>query len=45
VIVLMKRQGLLSEVRPVLDQMRRESFGIDGTLYEQTLRVAGEWTP
>jgi predicted nucleic acid-binding protein len=44
VIVLMKSQGLLPEVRSVLDQMIQAKFGIRSDVYEQVLRVAGEWT-
>jgi predicted nucleic acid-binding protein len=42
VVVLLKRQGLIPEVRAVLDQMLQEGFGIDTALYEKALRVAAE---
>jgi predicted nucleic acid-binding protein len=41
-IVLMKRQGLLPEVRPLLDLMRQRGYGIDEVLYAETLLAAGE---
>jgi predicted nucleic acid-binding protein len=45
VVVLLKHQGLLTEVKLVLDQMRQRGFGIDTASYEQALRAAGEWPP
>lgn len=43
VVVLLKDQGLISEVKPVLDRMRQRGFGIDDPAYENALRAAGEW--
>jgi predicted nucleic acid-binding protein len=43
ILLLFKRQGLVPDVRSVLDRMRRNGFGIDTVLYEATLRAAGEW--
>jgi predicted nucleic acid-binding protein len=40
--VFMKRQGLVSEVRFMLDRMRQQGFGIEDALYEKALRAAGE---
>jgi uncharacterized protein len=45
VIVLLKDHGLLSEVRPILDRMRKRGFGIDDSGYEGALRAAGEPPP
>jgi predicted nucleic acid-binding protein len=42
VVVLLKREGHLSEVKSVLDRMRQASFGIDDPLYQQALAAAGE---
>jgi predicted nucleic acid-binding protein len=42
VVVLMKDQGLIPAVRPVLDQMRQQGFGIEDSLYQQMLAAAGE---
>jgi predicted nucleic acid-binding protein len=42
VVVLLKRCGHVSDVKSVLDRMRQQGFGIDDTLYKQTLRAAGE---
>lgn len=44
VILLMKNHGLLSEIRPVFDQMIQAQFGIRSDVYEQVLQAAGEWT-
>jgi predicted nucleic acid-binding protein len=43
VVVLMKRAGLVADVRPVLDRMRFGGFGIHDALYESALQAAGEW--
>jgi predicted nucleic acid-binding protein len=43
VVLLLKRQGLIANVKPVLDRMRQRRFGIDTVVYEATLRAAGEW--
>ena len=43
VVVLLKREGLVAEVKPVLDGMRQQGFGIDDATYERALRAAGEW--
>jgi predicted nucleic acid-binding protein len=42
VVVLLKEQGLVSTVRPVLDRMRQRGFGIADRAYEQALRAANE---
>jgi len=42
IVVLLKQQGLIPAVRPVLDLMRQQGFGLDDTLYQQALRAAGE---
>lgn len=42
VVVLLKREGLIPNVGPVLDQMRQNGFGISNTLYQRALQVAGE---
>jgi uncharacterized protein len=42
VVVLMKDQGLISEVKPVLDRMRQRGFGIEDGAYQQALQGAGE---
>jgi predicted nucleic acid-binding protein len=42
VLGLAKARGFLIEVRPVLDQLRNLNFHLGTTLYEQTLRSAGE---
>jgi predicted nucleic acid-binding protein len=41
-LVLWKDQGLIPEVRPILDRMRQRGFGIDDPSYEAALRAAGE---
>ncbi|HTE19093.1 MAG TPA: hypothetical protein VK689_12020 [Armatimonadota bacterium] len=41
-VVLFKRAGLLSLVRPALDRMRAEGFGVDGTKCYAALCSAGE---
>jgi predicted nucleic acid-binding protein len=45
VVVLLKDQGLIPKVAPVLDQMRQSGFGIDHQSYEDALRAAGEPAP
>jgi predicted nucleic acid-binding protein len=42
-VVLLKHQGAVPAVQPVLDRMRLQGFGIDDRRYEQALRAAGEW--
>jgi predicted nucleic acid-binding protein len=42
VVVLMKDQGLLPQVRPILDRMRQEGYGIVESLYQGALQAAGE---
>lgn len=42
VVVLLKDQRLLDEVRPIFDRMRQNGFGIDDASYESALRAAGE---
>lgn len=43
VIILLKDRGLVAEVKPVLDLMKRSGYGIDDARYEEALRIAGEW--
>lgn len=43
VIVQLKRHGLITDVRPVLDAMLQAKHGIQTALYEQVLRSVGEW--
>jgi predicted nucleic acid-binding protein len=45
VVLLMKGQGLVPAVQPVLDQMQQRGYGIAPDLYEKALRAAGEWPP
>jgi predicted nucleic acid-binding protein len=42
-LLLAKRRGRIGTVRPLLDQLRRESFRMSTGLYERALRYAGEW--
>jgi predicted nucleic acid-binding protein len=42
IVRMMKQQGLIPAVKPVLDTMRRNGFGIKRTLYRATLRKSGE---
>jgi predicted nucleic acid-binding protein len=42
VIYLLKQYNLIPAVKPVLDTMRRNGFGIKRTLYRTTLRKSGE---
>jgi predicted nucleic acid-binding protein len=42
VVVLMKQEGLLNEVKSVLDRMRQNGYGIAGPIYQAALRDAGE---
>jgi predicted nucleic acid-binding protein len=41
-LVRAKREGLISEVRPALDQLRQEGFRLLQSVYEDVLRSAGE---
>jgi predicted nucleic acid-binding protein len=41
-VVLMKSEGLVPAVQPVLDQMRQAGHGIRESFYQQALRAAGE---
>ncbi|MGD9889792.1 MAG: DUF3368 domain-containing protein [Dehalococcoidia bacterium] len=41
-ILLAKRTGLIPAVRPLLDDLTRQSFRISPALYERVLREAGE---
>jgi predicted nucleic acid-binding protein len=43
VVVMMKLQGLIPAVNPVLDSLRQAQYGVAATVYEQALRAAGEW--
>jgi len=42
VLVLLKQQGLVPAVTPVLDRMRQAGFGIEDALYQQARQAAGE---
>jgi predicted nucleic acid-binding protein len=42
VVVLMKQQGLVPEVRPVLDRIRQHGYGIAAPFYSGALAAAGE---
>jgi uncharacterized protein len=42
VVVLLKRRGLIPVVKPVLDRMRQEGFGIANVVYLDALHMAGE---
>lgn len=42
-ILLAKRLGMIAEVRPLLDALRRETFRMTPDLYQQALAEAGEW--
>jgi predicted nucleic acid-binding protein len=44
-ILLARRAGMTPAVRPLLDDLRRETFRISRRLYEEALRAAGEWPP
>jgi predicted nucleic acid-binding protein len=41
-VLVMKVEGLIAQVKPVLDLMRQHGFGIDDALYARVLRAAGE---
>jgi predicted nucleic acid-binding protein len=43
VVVLLKRRGLITEAKAVLDRMRQRGFGIGDARYEAALRAVGEW--
>jgi predicted nucleic acid-binding protein len=43
VVVFLKQEGLITDVKSVLDRMRQHGFGVDDDTYEQTLRIEGEW--
>jgi predicted nucleic acid-binding protein len=42
VVVLMKHQALLADVKAVLDRMREHGYGIADVFYREALRAAGE---
>jgi predicted nucleic acid-binding protein len=42
IVVLLKHQGHLTAVRPVLDRMRQQGFGIEDAIYNAALQAAGE---
>ncbi len=42
-VVFLKAQGLVADVKSVLDRMISNGFGVDDETYEQTLRIEGEW--
>lgn len=44
-VVLSKNAGLIDLARPILDQLRRETFRMSDKLYEDALQVAGERDP
>lgn len=41
-LVLFKRRGLIAAIRPILDRMVQEGFGIAPLAYQQALQAAGE---
>jgi len=43
VVVFMKAEGLVPDVKSVLDRLIQHGFGVDRQTYEQTLRIEGEW--
>lgn len=43
VLLLAKRRGMIEQVRPLLDALRRESFRMSPKVYEGVLRAASEW--
>ncbi len=43
VVVFLKAEGLVADVRSVLDRMIHNGFGVDAHTYEETLRIEGEW--
>lgn len=42
VVVFLRQEGIIPAVRPVLDQMRQQGFGITDALYQQALAAVGE---
>jgi uncharacterized protein len=42
VVVLMKHEGLVTEVKPVLDRMRQQGYGIADAVYLGALQAVGE---
>jgi predicted nucleic acid-binding protein len=42
-VVFLKVQGLVTDVKSIMDRMIQNGFGIDGETYEQTLRIEAEW--
>jgi predicted nucleic acid-binding protein len=41
-VVFLKAQGMVPAVKPILDRMIQNGFGIDDVTYEQTLLIEGE---
>lgn len=44
-ILLAKRRGRITQARPLLDQLRAQTFRMSADLYRQALESAGEWPP
>jgi predicted nucleic acid-binding protein len=42
VVLLLKQEGLIPAVKPILDRMRLRGFGIAEVIYQDALRDAGE---
>jgi predicted nucleic acid-binding protein len=42
-LLLLKSQGHVPAIRPVLDRMMQQDYAIRLDLYEEALRAAGEW--
>jgi predicted nucleic acid-binding protein len=38
----MKKRGLIAAVRPILDRMRQNGFGIADSFYDEAIRLSGE---
>ena len=43
ILMLAKRRGVISVLRPLLDLLRNHDFRIADNLYEQVLKSSGEW--
>lgn len=43
VLLAARRRGLVTAVRPLLDQLRAAGFRLSSSVYEQALRAAGEF--
>jgi predicted nucleic acid-binding protein len=44
-VLLGKRRGALESAQDILDGLRNHGFRLSSSLYEQALRLAGEWPP